>query len=48
MSPRGSKGGGSEPQVDIYTGLLLVAASSLFIGCLLLWFELSKYDFTIP
>jgi hypothetical protein len=48
MSPRGSKGSASDPQPDIYTGLLLVAASSLFIGCLLLWFELARYDFTIP
>ena len=48
MSPRGSKGSASEPQIDIYTGLLLVAASSLFIGCLLLALELGKYDWTIP
>ena len=37
----------SEPEWDIYTGLLFVSAASMVVGCLLLVFELMKYDFTV-
>ena len=37
----------SEPEWDIYTGLLFVSAASMVIGCLLLVLELAKYDFAL-
>lgn len=35
----------SEPEWDIYTGLLFVSAASMVIGCILLALELKKYGF---
>ena len=37
---------GSEPEWDVYTGLLFVAAASMVIGCVLLTLELAKYGFS--
>ena len=37
----------SEPEWDVYTGLLFVSAASLLIGCILLILELGKYGYSV-
>lgn len=37
----------SEPEWDIYTGLLFVSAVAMLLACLLLSFELSKYGWAV-
>ena len=36
----------SEPEWDVYTGLLFVSAASMLIGCILLTLELAEYGFS--
>lgn len=51
MSPRSSKpkkAKGPAAPPDIYVSLLYVSVGALCIGCILLWFELSAYEWKLP
>ena len=45
MSPQGYE---TDPQPDIYTGLLFVSVAALITGCIFLVMELGTYKWAMP
>lgn len=38
----------SDPQPDVFTGLLFVSVAALIAGCIFLIIELGNYDWAMP
>ncbi len=45
MSPQSYE---SDPQPDVYTGLLFVSVAALITGCVFLILELNNYGWAMP